>query len=229
LRSHFDSDVWISPLDSCSRIDGLLVAGGRSRRFGSDKRRARLGAATLAERSLALLRACSDGDVFIAGRGAFDHPVSAIHVADAAINAGPLGGIVAALARSRFGLIVLPCDAPLLSADTLASLVRLGRRKTCTVVVRSPRGLEPLVAFYPRSALPFLAAALREGNRALHRLLPRLRAVEITATGSREMHNVNRPADLDLAAAWKRGVGAGADFRFGKSVPDTAFDHRNRT
>lgn len=186
------------------RIDGLLVAGGRSRRFGSDKRRARLGPQTLAERSLALLRACTDGDLFIAGGGAFDHPVDAIFVADAAVHAGPLGGIVGALARSRFGLVVLPCDAPLLRGDTLVSLARLGRHHARTVVVRSRRGIEPLLAFYPRSALPFLAAALREGNRALHRLLPRLGAIEVMAGDAREMHNVNRPGDLDLALEWKR-------------------------
>lgn len=186
------------------RIDGLLVAGGRSRRFGGDKRRARLAAQTMAERSLTLLRACTDGDLLVAGDGAFDHPVSAIFVADAASRSGPLGGIVGALARSRFGLIVLPCDAPLVRADTLKSLAILGRRHVRPAVVRGSGGLEPLVAFYPRSALPLLAAALREGNRALHRLLPRLRAIEVEAGDAREMHNVNRPGDLELALSWKR-------------------------
>ncbi|MFN2376534.1 MAG: molybdenum cofactor guanylyltransferase [Candidatus Binatia bacterium] len=177
----------------------MLVAGGRSRRFGSDKRRAVVGGRTLAENALALLRACVDGDVFVAGSGAFDHPVSAAFVADAAPDAGPLGGIVGALLRSRSGLLVLPCDAPLLGADTLAAVARLARRSGRTVVVRSRRGLEPLVAFYPRAALPVLAAGLREGNRALHRLLPRLRPLVIEAGSAREMHNVNRPGDIDLA------------------------------
>jgi molybdopterin-guanine dinucleotide biosynthesis protein A len=130
--------------------------------------------------------------------------VNSIFVADASANAGPLGGLVGALARSRFGLVVLPCDAPLLRADTLAAVARIGRRRGRTVVVRSARGVEPLIGFYPRSALPFLAAALREGSRALHRLLPRLGALEIAAGDSREMHNVNRPGDLALALAWSR-------------------------
>jgi molybdopterin-guanine dinucleotide biosynthesis protein A len=180
------------------------VAGGRSRRFGGDKRHARIGGITLAERSLALLRASVDGDVFVAGRDAFVHPVDAVFLEDADAGAGPLGGVVAALLRSRFGVLVLPCDAPLVRADTLSALLRLGRRRGCTVVVRSPRGVEPLVAFYPRAALPFLAAGLREGNRALHRLLPRLRAIEVGVGDAREMHNVNRATDLDLALRWSR-------------------------
>lgn len=186
------------------RVDGLLLAGGRSRRFGSDKRRARLGAVTLAERSLALLRACADGDVFVAGAGAFDHPVDAITVPDADAGAGPLAGIVGALGRTHGGVLVLPCDAPFVSADTLAAIGRLARRYRRTVVVRGRHGIEPLVAFYPRSALPFLAAGLRVGNRALHRLLRRLHAIEVAPGGARELHNVNRPGDLELAATWCR-------------------------
>jgi molybdenum cofactor guanylyltransferase len=184
------------------RIDGLLLAGGLSRRFGSDKRRAVLGGATLAERALGLLRGATGGNLFVAGDGAFDHPVDAIFVRDAAVHAGPLGGILAALARSRFGVVVLPCDAPFVRADTLAALVTLGLRRGRTVCVRSPRGLEPLVAFYPRTALPILAGGLREGTKALHRLLPRLRATSIDAAGSRELLNVNRPGDFELARSW---------------------------
>jgi molybdopterin-guanine dinucleotide biosynthesis protein A len=189
---------------SAERIDGLLLAGGRSRRFGSDKRRATLAGRTLAEHALALLRSQIDGDLFVAGDGAFDREVAAYRVADAAPGKGPLGGIVGALAHARFGMLVVPCDAPFVRADTLAALAALGRRQRRTVVARSSRGLEPLVAFYPRTALPFLAAALREGTRALHRLLPRLHATWIDARDARELHNVNRPADLDLAAAWMR-------------------------
>ena len=160
------------------------------------------GGETLAERSLSLLRAAVDGDVFVAGGGAFDHPVQAILVADAAAKAGPLGGLVAALLRARFGVLVLPCDAPLVRTDTLAAVVRLGRRTARTVCVRSRHGIEPLVAFYPRSALPFLCAGLREGNRALHRLLGHLGAATIEAPDARELHNVNRPGDLERLLAW---------------------------
>jgi molybdopterin-guanine dinucleotide biosynthesis protein A len=185
-----------------SAVDGLLVAGGRSRRFGADKRRAVIAGATLAERALALLRGAAGGDLFVAGDGAFDHPVDAIFLRDAAANAGPLGGILAALARSRFGVLVLPCDAPFVRADTLATLARLGLRRGTTVCVRSPRGVEPLVAFYPRSALPILAGGLREGTKALHRLIPRLGASFVVASDARELHNVNRPGDYELARTW---------------------------
>lgn len=187
-----------------ARIDGLLLAGGRARRFGADKRRAVVGGRTLAEHALDRLREAVGGDLFVAGRGVFDRPVRAFQVDDAACGAGPLGGVVAALARSQFGVLVLPCDAPLVGRDTLAAVTRAARLRQCTVVVRSPRGLEPLVAFYPRPALPLLSAALRGRDRSLHRVLPRLGAVVIEVRDARETHNVNRPEDLQRALLFKR-------------------------
>jgi molybdopterin-guanine dinucleotide biosynthesis protein A len=184
-----------------ARIDGLLVAGGRSRRFGSDKRRAELGGRTLAERSLVLLRAAIDGDLFIAGRGAFDRSVDAIEVDDADRGAGPAAGIAAALLRSRFGVLVLPCDAPFVTADTLSTIAGLARHRGRAVIARSPRGIEPLVAFYPRTALPRLVAGLREGTRALHRLAGRLGPIFVDVADSAQLLNVNRPGDLDRARA----------------------------
>lgn len=186
------------------RVDGLLLAGGRARRFGADKRRASIDGRTLAERALHLLRGAVDGDVFVAGRGAFDRPIRALLVEDAAQGAGPLAGIVAALGRSPFGVLVLPCDAPLVRSDTLAAVVRAALRRGRTVVARSPRGLEPLVAFYPRSALPLLSASLSARHCALHRLVSKLDAVVVDVRDARETHNVNRPIDLEQTLLFMR-------------------------
>jgi molybdopterin-guanine dinucleotide biosynthesis protein A len=194
----------VAPWPRGARLDGLLVAGGRSRRFGGDKRFARFGRATLAELALSVLRAHCGSGLFVAGRGAFAHPVRAVFVADAAAGVGPLGAIVAALRRARFGVLVLPCDAPFVRSDTVAAIARAALRGGRAVVARSPRGLEPLLAFYPRAALPFLEASLKARRVALHRLLARLDAVEIAVRDGRELHNVNRPADLEEALLLRR-------------------------
>ena len=193
-----------SPVQAWSRVDGLLLAGGRSRRFGSDKRRALLGERTMAAHALALLRSACDGTVFVAGRHAFDRPVDALELRDADVGAGPLAGLVAGLLRCRDGLLVLPCDVPLLGRDALVALATVGRRTGRTVVLRGPSGVEPLVAHYPRSALPFLAASLRGGHRAVHRLLPRLAPLFVEVGCPGEALNVNRPEDLATARGLPR-------------------------
>ncbi|HYC00652.1 MAG TPA: molybdenum cofactor guanylyltransferase [Candidatus Limnocylindrales bacterium] len=182
-----------------SRIDALLIAGGRSRRFGADKRHALLGTRTLAEIALAKLRAVADGDVFVAGAGALVRPAPVIFVEDAQRGRGPLAGIAGGLLRASFGVIVMPCDAPFVHVDTLATLARLGRRSGRAAVLRGARGWEPLVAFYPKSVLPALLGALREGLLAPHRLLARLGALAVSAPSAAETWNINRAGDFEHA------------------------------
>lgn len=184
-----------------TRIDGLLLAGGRSRRFGSDKRGALLEGRALADIAMSKLRAAVDGDLWVAGAGSFDARGRAFVVDDLARGRGPLSAIAGGLLRVRLGVLVLPCDVPLVALDTLSALLRVARRSGRVVAVRSGRGWEPLVAFYPRAAFPLLAAALREGERAPHRLLDRLGALTLRAGRATDLWNVNRPEDLKAVAA----------------------------
>jgi len=184
------------PPPAGARIDGLLLAGGRSRRFGRDKRHALLAGRTLADIAMCKLRAVVDGDLWVAGAGAFDARGGAFMADDLVRGRGPLSGIAGGLLRVSFGVLVLPCDVPLVTLDTLSALARAARRSGRVVAVRSVRGWEPLVAFYPRAVLPRLAAALREGQRAPHRLLERLGALALAAGSSDEVCNVNRLEDL---------------------------------
>jgi len=196
------------PLPRGARIDGLLLAGGRSRRFGRDKRRALLGGRTLADIAIAKLRAVVDGDLWIAGAGTFEARGRAFLVDDLVRGRGPLSGIAGGLMRTSFGILVLPCDVPLVGLDTLSALTRMARRCGRVVALRSMRGWEPLVAFYPRTAFPQIAAALREGQGAPHRLLERLGALALPVGRTDEMCNVNRVEDL-TAASDARGDGRG--------------------
>ncbi len=188
------------PPPAGARIDALLLAGGRSRRFGRDKRHALLGGRTLADIAMCKLRAVVDGDLWVAGAGTFNVAGRAFLVDDLVHGRGPMSGIAGGLLRVRFGVLVLPCDVPLVTADTLSALVRMARRSGQVVALRSGRGWEPLVGFYPRAALPQLAAALRDGQRAPHRLLDRLGALALPVGRARETWNVNRIEDLKAAA-----------------------------
>ncbi|HYC57103.1 MAG TPA: molybdenum cofactor guanylyltransferase [Candidatus Binatia bacterium] len=182
-----------------ARIDGLLVAGGRSRRFGSDKRHALLGTRTLAEIAASTLRRVAGGPLLIAGRGVQAGAGTAIFVEDLQRGRGPLSAIAGGLARARFGVLVMPCDAPFVHVDTLSAIARLGRSSGRVAALRSPRGWEPLVAFYPATVLPILTAALREGLLAPHRLLARMGALAVPAASPAEVWNVNRISDLERA------------------------------
>ncbi|MET3709664.1 molybdopterin-guanine dinucleotide biosynthesis protein A [Sphingomonas trueperi] len=100
---------------------GAILAGGLSRRFGSDKALAPLDGRALIDHVAAALAPHCDG-VILCGRagegGVPDRPAAGL---------GPLGGLNAALheaaARGAARVLVAPCDTPLLPAALLEALV----------------------------------------------------------------------------------------------------------
>jgi molybdopterin-guanine dinucleotide biosynthesis protein A len=149
---------------------GVLLAGGAGTRLeaGVPKALAILAGATLLERALATLRACCD-DVVVAAPATLALPVpAAMRADDEAGAAGPLAGVVAGLSARTFDrAFVLGVDFPLVRSDFLLALgERLQGGALATLPAPDAR-VQPLVAAYAPGALAPLAAALRDGRRAL--------------------------------------------------------------
>jgi molybdopterin-guanine dinucleotide biosynthesis protein A len=182
-----------------ARFDGLLLAGGRSRRFGSDKRLALVGDEPMVARAARTLRMAANGTIFVATgerRELLPGTAQGTILRDEPPGSGPLGGIAAALARTSTGVLVLACDLPFVKASLLRTVALAGLRLRRPSAARTARGWEPLVAYYPREALNDVRAAISQGRLALHELLDRLRAVPVAA-GGEQLRNVNRREDLD--------------------------------
>ena len=111
---------------------------------------------------------------------------------------GPLGGLIAALeASTAERSLVVACDMPWLDVDSLRCLMQY----ICdadVVVARSERGIEPLCAVYRRRCLPMLRSALREGERAVRRVLERLVVAEWMVPDLRLVANANTAAEWDV-------------------------------
>lgn len=181
-------------------VDGVVLAGGRSQRFGSDKSVATLNGRTLLATCHKAMAGAVGGRVYIAAgsRELVPWPAGAVRVADECSGAGPLAGITAALACTHgAGVLVLACDLPRVRTATLHAIGALGVARGRAVAARGSRGWEPLLAFYPRAALQQLRSGLREGPRALHLWLDRLGALAVTGIGAGELININRVSDLE--------------------------------
>jgi molybdopterin-guanine dinucleotide biosynthesis protein A len=185
--------------DPNTAIVGVVVAGGASSRFGSDKALAMLDGETLIERALRTVReVCEESVVADAGRRLAGGEDS---VPDGS-GQGPIAAVLGA-ARSRPGraLLVLACDLPLVPA---ALLRRIAGEAGDWVVPRHAGGLEPLCALYRPAALAALAANARRGVNALHRLADAAIDVRYLDADSfadlgdarRLFANVNTPDDL---------------------------------
>ena len=188
------------------RTGGLLLAGGRSRRFGSEKAVAPVGEGLMMDIPLTALReTCLAVAVSArAGSGAEARArelILACLLDDPDDAEGPLAGIRRGLdwaATHGFDwLAIAPCDAPTLDATQYQRLAEAVSSGATAAIGEGEAGLEPLVSLWPVAAGQVaVAAALAERDHpAIRAVLAALGAVPVRLTGYDGL-NVNAPADL---------------------------------
>ena len=171
------------------RLLGAVLAGGQSRRFGSDKAQARLGGTTLLDHAVAALNPQCDRSVIV---GRENGPVAAIPDRPQP-GLGPLGGIAGALAYAASegfdAVLTVPVDCVRLPANLR------------DLLAPPPASLaaQPVIGLWPVQALPLPDALLsEEDDRSVRSFARRIgaRAVESDV----DLPNINHPSDLDRFA-----------------------------
>jgi molybdopterin-guanine dinucleotide biosynthesis protein A len=200
-------------------LAGIVVAGGKSRRLGQDKRRLRLwgdSGPTLLEHTVGLIAPFCSETLVVLNDGNEWPQLSARRVPDLIDDAGALGGIYSGLraCQADYALVVA-ADMPLLQTELIQLLVDQPRDYQALVPRAQQQGntrnrfdLEPLLAIYARSALPVVEALLDAGERRISDLFSKLetRILEpedwsrVDPSG-RSFRNINRPDDLALVQA----------------------------
>lgn len=185
-------------------IGGLLLAGGRSRRFGAEKAMAPLGGAPMMHRTMTVFARLPHVAVSArAGSGAEQcarqFGLQVLHD-DPALPEGPLSGILSGLAWARrSGLAYLasaPCDAPLLPADLVTRLAaHIGDAPAAFAVTHA--GQHPLCALWSVHLHDTLSRALHQGEHpAVRAFLPACGAVEVEFDNAHAFLNANTPDAL---------------------------------
>lgn len=178
---------------------GAVLAGGRARRFGSDKCEHRYRGATLLARALRSLEGAEER--FVVG-GARRKLGDATWLPDEHPGAGPLAGLQVALtATKRPWLALLGCDMPFVPA-VLWTLLGTYRDGVQMVVPQGPTGLEPLAALYRRDLASEVEEALERGHLAIGALADATSSHVVAWSDLRELLpentflNANRPEEL---------------------------------
>ena len=188
------------------KLGGLLLAGGRSRRFGSEKAVAPVGDGVMMDVPLGVLRQiCMKTAVSVrAGSGAEAHAMSlslnCLH--DAATDAaGPLAGIRRGLswaADAGFDcLAVAPCDVPTVTSTHYQTLIDAVEQGAPAAFGQSSSGPEPLVSLWPIAhGLTMFDTVMEDGaHPAIRDVLAALGAVPVNLSGYNG-RNVNTINDL---------------------------------
>ncbi len=200
-------------------LSAAILAGGQSRRMGTDKALLRLtpDGPTLIELVLAVARTVAD-DVFLVANDDRLAWLGLRTVPDAFPGAGSLGGIYSAVAGAREEhCLVVACDMPFLDPtllraladtprdyDVLAPYLEVGTNRQ-----GGAKGVyETLHAIYGRAALPAMRARLAAEQYRIVGFFPDVRvcalaeaAVRALDPQLRSFFNVNTPERLTEARA----------------------------
>ena len=176
--------------------------------MGQDKALLEIDHVPLWRRQIETLRALSPDEIFISGPRFAEWRDFEI-VADVQPNAGPLGGIAAALQRCRSDfLVVLAVDMPRMNAAFLRSMLDdcVAANDGRGIVPKSRGGYEPLAAVYPKSSLPVARGCIEEQCYKLQQFVRRaidgglMRERKVTPNEEPLFSNLNTPAEFDMHA-----------------------------
>lgn len=170
--------------ETASMVSGVILAGGASSRFGSDKAVYPLAGMPFVLWVSKRLALWCDEVLVVRAPGSepwrFDLPAGTRVVFDEVPFLGPLAGIARGLECARHEwVLAAACDAPLLRSAVIARLLEL-RQEADAVTCELDGRLQPFPALYRRTvALPAFRAALAEGERSVRGALKRLRVVRV--------------------------------------------------
>lgn len=193
-----------SDIPGIQDIQGVVLAGGKSSRFGRNKAMAVFQGASFLKRTLAVMDALFEETAIVTntpevyeacygGDGGGRHPVWQ----DITPYAGPMGGIVTAFEKSRHDRIfVVACDMPLLDVTVLREIIRDSDDADAVIPCHGDTK-EYLMALYRRNLLPDLKKSLEAGQHSLKNFLKNRAKVRCVSVEGRSWLNVNTPEDFE--------------------------------
>lgn len=166
-----------------SSVEICILAGGLSRRMGSDKSRLKLGGRTM----LAQIRVTAKR---------LGLPVRVIR-RDAVARCGPLGGILTVLNTTKANAVLfLACDMPFVTDSLLRTVLKkFSQRGDALFVCSDKKPGFPFVL--RRGTLPLVSRQIAQGKLSLGELASELRS-KLFSPPTRlrtQLRNINTPAE----------------------------------
>lgn len=181
-------------------MKGIVLAGGKSRRFGTDKALARVDGMPMLERAVNLLTELNLAPCVITN-GFNDYAFLGCETErDVIAEQGPLGGIYTALTKFKNSpILVLTCDMPLVSKEMILFLMDSHCEGSEASVFKNTNGLfEPFPGIYNSCLQRVAEEEIRENRLSMQSFIGHLskkQALSIDPTWDCFV-NVNSKEDL---------------------------------
>ena len=191
-----------------NEVTGVLLAGGKSRRMGEDKRFLIVGEETLLERGLRVLRSMFQEVLVVIAQDSTPLRADVGVVRDLVPECGSLGGLYTGLMQATTPWVfVVACDMPFLDQAVIAEFTK--RKGIADIVMaKLAARLHPMHALYGKRCLPPLEQMIQARQLKIQELVSHvsLHVQYVTETdlftidpSGRSFQNVNTPADFKAA------------------------------
>jgi molybdopterin-guanine dinucleotide biosynthesis protein A len=192
-------------------MTGLIMAGGKSRRLGQDKRFLMLGGKSSLQRVLDAYQNLFDEILIVADSHKPFQSVRVRVVEDLIPGAATLGGLYTGLFHAAGDRVFAGAvDMPCLSPATIKIVLEHAERGD--IIIPELNGkLQPMHAVYSKACLPYLKELIDRSRLKVQDLcaIPQLRVhrlpqsmFEAVDPELRSFFNINMPEDLAVARRW---------------------------
>jgi molybdopterin-guanine dinucleotide biosynthesis protein A len=182
-------------MDVFSDISGVILAGGRASRFGSNKAFARFHGIPIIFHVWKTLRVLFPELILVTNTPHEFRSIPAKTICDDQAYQGPLGGIATALRHAENNKIfVVACDMPLLDAEQIGTICQYP--DSPAIIPYQGEKAQYLMSLYSKELLAPMDQYLAQGHSSLKdffRQHPQVRWVPLSGTSA---YNVNTEADL---------------------------------
>jgi len=180
-------------------ITGIILAGGKSSRMGTDKGFLRLNGKLFIEYSIEAMKPLVSQIIIVSNNSEYDI-FNVKRVEDAIKDSGPLAGIYTGLKHSETDYnLVLSCDIPLINTKVLEKLIEANDKDFDVFQTVSNGKQMPLIALYKKSCEKPFYEFLKNNERRMHDAINQLKVKNIILKPEFEIftENINTPKELE--------------------------------
>lgn len=178
---------------------GFVLAGGKSRRMGTNKALLVFHEKCLLQHMVSLIKPVCE-KVFISGQNN-GYPDSDVEiVSDLYLGCGPIAGVHSSLMHtvSDWNLLI-SVDVPFINDELLHYLISSIGESDC-IIPEHVMGVEPLIGLYRKQCLPVIEESIKSGDYKLTNLLSKLNTDYVDCNHLIKKHprlfmNINCPED----------------------------------
>ena len=189
-----------------NKITGIVLCGGKSCRFGTDKGLCTLAGKLMISYPLDAMERLCDEIIISSNDGRYERLGYKV-VPDEVKNTGPIGGIYTALKHSvNTDNLIVSCDMPFVT-ERLLRYIFENKNGALVAAAYSGNYIEPLCSYFHKDSLAVIERMIKAGDYKLTRLQDKLDFKKIIIDERLDFYrdylflNVNTGKDYEKASA----------------------------